>query len=58
MGMLLDVIKFISAHFNEIVTALIAFMSGVIAVSLLIPGAEPETTLQRIVDFLKKISIK
>jgi hypothetical protein len=38
--------------------ALIALLSAVIAVASLIPGDEPENTLQKIVDFLSKFSRK
>ena len=38
--------------------ALVALLSAVIAVASLIPGDEPENTLQKIVDFLSKFSRK
>jgi hypothetical protein len=40
------------------VGALVALLSAVIAVASLIPGDEPEATLQKIVDFLSKLSRK
>jgi len=40
------------------VGALVALFSAVIAVASLIPGDEPENTLQKIVDFLAKFSKK
>ena len=40
------------------VGALVALLSAVIAVASLIPGDEPENTLQKIVDFLAKFSKK
>jgi hypothetical protein len=40
------------------VGALVALISAVIAVASLIPGDEPENTLQKIVDFLSKFSRK
>jgi len=40
------------------VGALVALLSAVIAVASLIPGDEPENTLQKIVDFLSKFSRK
>lgn len=46
------------AHGPEIVSAIIALLSGVIAVSLIIPGEQPEKALQKVVDFLKKFSAK
>ena len=38
--------------------ALVALLSAVIAIASLIPGDEPENTLQKIVDFLSKFSRK
>jgi hypothetical protein len=38
--------------------ALTALLGAVIAVAQLIPGDEPENTLQKIVDFLAKFSRK
>ena len=40
------------------VGALVALLSAVIAISSLIPGDEPENTLQKVVDFLSKFSRK
>jgi len=38
--------------------ALVALLTAVIAVASLIPGDEPENTLQKVVDFLSKFSRK
>lgn len=38
--------------------ALSAIVGGLITISLLIPGEQPEKTLQKMLDFLKKISLK
>jgi len=35
-----------------------AFLSGVVAVSLLLPGDQPEKALQWVLDLLKKFSKK
>jgi len=40
------------------VGALVALLSAVIAVASLIPGEEPEATLNKIVSFLSKLSRK
>jgi len=40
------------------VGALVALLSAVIAIASLIPGDEPEATLQKVVDFLSKFSRK
>jgi hypothetical protein len=38
--------------------ALVALLSAVIAIASLVPGDEPENTLQKVVDFLSKFSRK
>lgn len=48
----------LNEHGAEVVSAVIAMLSGLIAVFMLIPGDEPEATLQKIVDFLSKFSKK
>lgn len=45
-------------HGPDILGAVSALLSGVIAISLLIPGDQPEKALQSAVDFLKKFSKK
>ena len=40
----------------EIVAAVIAFLTGVIAIALLIPGEQPEKFLKKVVEFLEKYS--
>lgn len=45
-------------HGPDILGAVSALLSGVIAISLLIPGEQPEKALQSAVDFLKKFSKK
>lgn len=45
-------------HGPEILSALVALLSGVIAVSLLIPGEQPEKALKSVVAFLEKFSKK
>jgi hypothetical protein len=50
--------QWLMAHGPEVVSAVMALMSGVIAISMLIPGEQPEKALQKMVDFLKKFSAK
>jgi hypothetical protein len=50
--------QFILAHYQEILAAVMAILSGVIAISLMIPGDQPEKALQGVVDFLAKFSRK
>lgn len=42
----------------HILAAIIAVLSALIALFLLIPGEQPEKSLQKVVDFLKKYSKK
>jgi hypothetical protein len=58
MSSLLAIVNFIAQNYQQIISAIVALLSGVIAVALLIPGAQPEKALQSIVDFLAKISVK
>ena len=58
MEQIVSVIGFISLNYQAIIAALVALFSGIIAVALLIPGEQPEKTLQAIVDFLSKFSKK
>jgi len=55
---LLAFVKSIGQMAPEIISALAAGVSSAIAVALLIPGDQPEKTLQKILDFLKKWSRK
>ena len=50
--------NWILANYQIVISAVVALLTGVIAVSLIIPGEQPEKALQGIVDFLKKFSVK
>lgn len=52
------IISYIIAHPYEIIAALNAFIAGLIAISLIIPGEQPEKALGIIADLLAKISKK
>lgn len=54
----MEILAYIAAHGAEIVSAVVALLSGVIAVCLLIPGDSPEKQLKSVVDFLAKFSKK
>jgi hypothetical protein len=54
----LEIVKLAIAMGPEIIAAVVALLSGVIAVSLLIPGEQPEKALKAIVALLEKISKK
>lgn len=58
MESLLESLKWLMTHGTEIVGAITTLLSGLIAISLLIPGEQPEKFLQSIVDWLSKISRK
>lgn len=48
----------IFAQVQDIAGALIMICTGVIAIAMIIPGEQPEKSLQAVVDFLKKFSKK
>lgn len=54
----MEIVAWLMANYGEIAAALVALVSGVIAVSLLIPGEQPEKALQSVLEVLKKISKK
>lgn len=43
---------------QEVLTQVVIIISALIAIAMVIPGAEPETTLQKVLDFIKKFSKK
>ena len=53
-----EVIGWILANWQSVVGAVSSILVGVIAISLLIPGDQPEKALQGVVDFLKQFSKK
>lgn len=58
MATVIEIINFIAANYQAILAALVAILTGVIAICLMIPGEQPEKALQAIVDFLTKFSKK
>jgi hypothetical protein len=54
----IEVVKMVIEKGPEIVSAVVALLSGVTALALLIPGEQPEKALQGVVEFLKKFSKK
>lgn len=58
MTSIITVGKFIIEHFADIVMALGALLSAIIAILLIIPGNQGETTIQAIADFIKKFNVK
>jgi hypothetical protein len=45
-------------HGHEVASALVGILTGLIGIFMLVPGDEPERTLQKIVDVLAKFSKK
>ena len=50
--------QWLVAHGPDVVSGVIGVLSGVIAISLLIPGEQPEKALKSVVEFLTKFSRK
>lgn len=53
-----EIITYVVAHPAEVVAALNAFLLGLTAIFLLIPGEQPEKTFKVILAILEKISRK
>ena len=51
-------VSFVMAHGLEILGGIMLILSGALAIALAIPGDTPDTQLQAIIDFLKKLSVK
>jgi hypothetical protein len=43
---------------QEVLSQIVVIITALIAIAMIIPGAEPETTLQKVLDFIKKFSKK
>lgn len=54
----MGVLSFIVEHHQAILAGAIAILTGVTAIAMVIPGEQPEKTLQKIVDVLAKFSRK
>jgi hypothetical protein len=50
--------QWLVVHGPEVVSAIVALLSGVTAIALLIPGEQPEKALKGVVEFLEKFSKK
>jgi len=55
---MMDVITWLLENWAGLVTALVAVLGALIAFFMIIPGEEPEKTLQKIVDFISAFSRK
>jgi len=58
MQNLLSIVQFVAANYQALIAAAVGILSGVIAICLLIPGDQPEKSLQKVVDILQSISRK
>lgn len=54
----IELIKLVVEKGPEIIAAVMALLTGIIAVALLIPGDQPEKALKAVVEFLAKFSKK
>ena len=53
-----NILNWIINNYQVVITAIVGLMTSIIAISLLIPGDQPEKALQSVVDFLTKFSKK
>ena len=51
-------INWMAANWQGVLGAISALLMALIAIFMLLPGSEPENTLQKIVDFIAKFSKK
>jgi hypothetical protein len=58
MELVLDVVNWLMAHYQVVLSGLVAVFSGLITIFMLIPGDQPEKFLQGVVDFVAKFSKK
>lgn len=58
MQKLIEIGQFLVLHGPEIVSAVVALLSAIIAIALLIPGEQPEKALKGVVAVLEKFSAK
>lgn len=53
----MDAIKIIAVA-QDVIGFLVMILTGIIGISLIIPGDQPEKALQAVLDFIKKFSKK
>lgn len=58
MEKIMPALSWIIANYEAVLAALLSLLMAIIAIAMLIPGEQPEKTLQKIVDFLAKFSKK
>lgn len=52
MDKVMEIIQWVIANYQLVISSFVGILTGVIAIALLIPGEQPEKFLQGIVDFL------
>lgn len=58
MEKVLEIVKMVVQFGPEILSGVVAILSGVIAIAMIIPGEQPEKALKGVVAFLEKFSKK
>lgn len=58
MAKFMEVVQWILANYQLIITAVVGVCSSLIVLFALIPGKQPEAFLQKVVDFIGKFSKK
>jgi len=58
MEKVLEIVKMVVQFGPEIVSGVVAILSGVIAIAMIVPGEQPEKALKGVVAFLEKFSKK
>lgn len=53
-----EIIAWVMSHGLEVIGAVVMVLNALIAVFMIVPGSEPEATLQKVVDFIAKFSKK
>lgn len=58
METLMNLLKWVTSDWTNAVSSVVSVLGALIVIFSVIPGEQPEKTLQGIVDFLKKFSRK
>lgn len=58
MEKVVEILKLVLEKGPEVAGYVVAVLGGLISISLLIPGDQPEKSLQKVVDFISKFSKK
>ena len=58
MDSLVKIFSFLVENWQALVSGIVAVLSAIIAIALIIPGPQPESFLQKWVEWLSKFSNK